>query len=121
MLFKHDDVKVAYLPKAFYHYVINDNSITRNFTRKTYEMRLGFLDALKRLLDIPDSEDVIDKVSFSIFTEGIVFDVLNDNEIKDGLQVHEKQIKSLKSPRWKLGYFFLKYGFKGIAQKLIHY
>ena len=44
--------KVAYLPKAFYHYdqVCNDNSITRKYTKQTLSVRLQIFDLLKAML-----------------------------------------------------------------------
>ncbi|WP_455659338.1 glycosyltransferase family 2 protein [Phocaeicola faecalis] len=45
----HNDLKVVYHPKAFYHYdkVVNGESITRKYTRKTYEQRALFIKMLK--------------------------------------------------------------------------
>jgi hypothetical protein len=45
-------VKIAYLPKAFYHYdqVCNDNSITRKYTKQTLNVRLQIYDILKAML-----------------------------------------------------------------------
>lgn len=120
-LLQHSDLKIAYLPKAFYHYSVNDASITRNFTRSTYETRLSFRDKLQELLLIPDAEKYIANVSFGIFTEGFIYNVLSDVEIKEGLNLYEQQIKQLSSPKWRLGFFLLSLGFSKLAHKLIHY
>lgn len=120
-LFQHPEIKVAYLPKAFYHYCENELSITRNFTRKTYEMRLKFRDKLKDILHISEATDIINKVSFGIFTEGFIYNVLSDVEIKEGLNLYEQQIKQLSSPKWRLGFFLLSLGFSKLAHKLIYY
>lgn len=50
-LFLHN-VKIAYLPKALYHYdqICNNNSITRTYTKNTLSMRLSFINALKKIL-----------------------------------------------------------------------
>jgi len=120
-LFQHPEVKVAYLPKAFYHYCENDSSITRNFTRKTYEMRLRFRDKLQEVLHLPEAEEILTKVSFDIFTEGMIFGILKNEEITNGLKLYKKQIKQLSSPKWKLGFLFLSFGLEKLAHKLIHY
>ncbi len=120
-LFQHPEVKVAYLPKAFYHYCENDSSITRNFTRKTYEVRLKFRDTLKAILHIHESAEIIDKVSFGIYTEAFIYKVLSETEIREGLKLHKKQIKQLSSLKWKLGFFLLSLGFEKLAHKFIHY
>lgn len=47
-----NNIKVAYLDKAFYYYdlIVNDNSITRKYTTETYYQRCFFLKELKSLL-----------------------------------------------------------------------
>lgn len=120
-LLQHQEVKVSYLPKAYYHYVVNDNSITRHFTRKTYEMRLRFRDKLQELLHVADANSFIEKVSFGIFTEGFIYDVLSIEEMEKGIFTYRKSIEHLDSLKWKMGFLLLKWGFKDFAHKLIHY
>ena len=120
-LLQHQEVKVSYLPKAYYHYVVNDNSITRHFTHETYEMRLRFRDKLKELLVVPNVKEIIEKVSFGIFTEGFIYDVLSSEEMEKGLFTYRKSIEHLDSLKWKMGFILLKWGFKDFAHKLIHY
>ena len=120
-LLQHADLKIAYLPKAFYHYVGNDASITRNFTRRTYEMRIRFKDKLVELLSIPQVSEVMERVQFGIFTEAFIHDVLTKQEIREGQVRYSKQIRELKSLKWRLGFGFLSLGMKRWAHKLIHY
>lgn len=120
-LLQHPEVMVSYLPKAYYHYVVNDNSITRHFTHETYEMRLRFRDKLKELLVVPNAIEIIEKVSFGIFTEGFIYDVLSSEEMEKGIFTYRKSIEHLDSLKWKMGFLLLKWGFKDFAHKLIHY
>lgn len=120
-LLQHPEVMVSYLPKAYYHYVVNDNSITRHFTHETYEMRLRFRDKLKELLVVPNAIEIIEKVSFGIFTEGFIYDVLSSEEMEKGIFTYRKSIEHLDSLKWKIGFLLLKWGFKDFAHKLIHY
>lgn len=120
-LLQHPEVMISYLPKAYYHYVVNDNSITRHFTHETYEMRLRFRDKLKELLVVPNAKEIIEKVSFGIFTEGFIYDVLSSEEMEKGLFTYRKSIEHLDSLKWKMGFILLKWGFKDFAHKLIHY
>ena len=48
-----NDIKVAYLNKAFYYYdqFTNNNSITRKYTLDTYRQRLFFINELKSTLE----------------------------------------------------------------------
>lgn len=61
------------------------------------------------------------QVSFSIFTEGFIYNILTKEEIKDGLNLYKNQIKDLKSLKWRLGFIMLSYGMSNFAHKLIHY
>lgn len=120
-LLQHQEIRVSYLPKAYYHYVANEASITKHFTRDTYDMRLRFLEKLKTLLYKPELEYLKEKTAFSIFTEGFIYDVLTKEEIESGLKRYKEQIRQLKSPKWRVGFTMLKYDMPGIAHKLIHY
>lgn len=120
-LLQHPEVKITYLPMAFYHYVANDTSITRHFTRKTYEMRLRFRDKLQELLHVADANSIIKKVSFGIFTEGFIYDVLTQEETREGLCLYKQQISALKSLKWKLGFFMLRMSMWRMAHRFIHY
>lgn len=120
-LFQLNKIKVSYLPKAYYHYYSNPNSITHNFTRKTYEMRLKFEKKLQEILIIPEANYLCQQVSFNIFSEALIHRILTHKEIKEGLITHKSQIKKIKSLRWKLGFYFLSLNLNNIAYKFIHY
>ena len=120
-LLQHPAVKISYLPHAYYHYSINKGSITRHYTRATYEMRLKFQKKLVELLRSSGFEKVIEQSAFSIFTEAFIYDVLSESEIAMGLRDYTDQIKGLKSLKWRVGFFFLHHHCPWIAHKLIHY
>lgn len=119
--FQQNTIKIKYLPKAFYHYYMNDFSITHNYTRKTYEIQLLFIKELTKILKIPQATNYIKKASFNIFLEGVIYNILTDKEISDSLLHFKTEVKNLKSIRWKLGFFFLSIKLTKIAHKLIKY
>lgn len=47
-------IKISYLHGAYYHYdqIVNNNSITRKYTKETYSQRKLFLQVLKRKIDV---------------------------------------------------------------------
>lgn len=49
-LLRHEEVEVAYLPKAFYHYVQYPMSITNNYTIETLNAQKKFITTLSGLL-----------------------------------------------------------------------
>lgn len=120
-LFQNSNIKVSYLPKAFYHYRVNTSSITHHFTRETYNMRLKFRNKLEELLNLPNSKELIEKISFEIFTEAFIYDILTKEEIYNNLKLYKSHINKIKSPKWKLGFFLLSHGFTYIPHKLIHF
>lgn len=119
-LCQHSEIKVAYLPKAFYHYYVNSNSITRHFTRFMYEMRLKYLAKLYEILS-PKYESIKQQAAFDVFTEAIMFNVLSNNEVLAGLKRFQRQIYNINSLKWKLGFVFLRIGMNRLASKLVHY
>lgn len=120
-LLQNNNLIISYLPKAFYHYQINSSSITQNFTYDTYRTRLEFKNKLNELLALPQKSQIIKNVSFGIFTEAFIYRVLSTNEIRKGLYEYRNQISHVKSPKWKIGFYLLKWGFYNLAHKFIHY
>ena len=45
------DIKIAYEPVAFYHYMYNSASLTRHYDERTYEMDMRVLEMFRTLLE----------------------------------------------------------------------
>lgn len=120
-LFKHPEVKISYLPKAFYHYWTNGESITHHYTRATYRIRQKYQEKLEELLPRKGYEHEIQHSAFSVFTEAFINDALTKKEIKDGLKEHKREIQSLDSIRWKMGFWALHCGCCSLAHRLIRF
>ncbi len=69
-LLQHEDIRIAYEPHAYYHYVQHANSITHAYTRDTYNMRILFLHELERYLPQTEYEYEKRRASYSVFIEG---------------------------------------------------
>ena len=66
--FKHD-LKIAYCPVAFYHYMYNGNSLSRHYDNKTYEMDKEILTMFTTLLkDSPALQDAYNSKRNAILT-----------------------------------------------------
>lgn len=122
-LLLHNDVKIAYLPKAFYHYVQNESSITHHFTRQTYEMRRTFYLELCRLLPLDNYGLEKRKVRLGILSEGYMFNVVTNKEAWNELLCYNKRAAFLEnvSWRWRIGYLSLTLGLFPVAKKLLRY
>ena len=77
-LLKHD-IKIAYLPTAYYHYVQSTSSITNSYTRETFESHKGFVDQLETLLP----SDSIPLLKSKLLIKKLAFrnSVLTHNEL----------------------------------------
>ena len=84
-------------------------------------MRIKYKDSLSQLLKLPNAREIVEGVSFNIFTEAFIYNVLTKEEIKQGIKQYKKQIYQIKSPKWRLGFLLLTWGFTDFAHKLIHY
>lgn len=113
-------IKVTYLNRAFYHYFDNPSSITRNYQRGQYETRQTFIHLLQSVLPTHLQPAIMSKVEFGVYLEAVIYQVLAPEEETRGLALYKKQISKVGG-RWRLGFWFLKYGFKNFAHKLIKY
>lgn len=116
-------IKTAYLSKAFYHYVMNENSITHNFTRRTYEMRCIFYGELCKSLTIKDFESDKRKMRLSILSEGYMYKVVSNKEVWIELLKYNKRAAfcETRSLRWLGGYLCLACGLFTLSKKLLKY
>lgn len=76
-LLKHD-IKIAYFPRAYYHYVQLPSSITNNYTLKTFKNHKGFVDFLTTILPA----ESLPVYKAKLLVKKLVFrnSVLNDSE-----------------------------------------
>jgi len=116
-------IKTAYLPKAFYHYIMNDNSITHNFTRQTYEMRCMFYRELCKSLTINGFESDKRRMRLSILAEGYMYKVISNREVWIELMKYNKRAAfcETRSIRWLFGYLCLACGLFALSKRLLKY
>ena len=89
------NVKLAYLNKAFYYYdqVINDDSITRNYNLNTYRQRCFFIDELKKTLNGRYPNAIL-KNEANIAIECLNYNVLTTEDYQK--KYHSQKWKFLK-------------------------
>lgn len=78
-LLKHD-IKIAYLPKAYYHYVHYDQSITNHYTLNTLATCKRFVEYLSSAL--PKDSFMVNIAKEMVKYEAFRHKVLSDSEIK---------------------------------------
>ena len=77
-LLKHD-IKIAYLPKAFYHYVQYETSITNNFTLKTLDVCKKYVEVLSTIL--PEDSVMVQRAKGMVKCCAFRYELLKDDEI----------------------------------------
>jgi len=84
-LLKHD-IKIAYLPKAFCHYVYVTGSLSRHYDEKTYQNDLMVRDMFTNLLaDTPLKDIAYCSKSSAIYSRAFLFgkDLYSSSQFKD--------------------------------------
>ena len=59
------NIKIDYIPIAFYHYMYNPNSLTRHYDEGTYQMDLHILNMFDALLKDTDAYDIAHEVKYN--------------------------------------------------------
>lgn len=118
-LLKHDKLNIAYLPKAYYYYVINQSSITHTVTRKTYEIRQQYIEKLLQILSESQYISYIQHAKFSVFHEAFTNDVLTKEEIKLLYNENKDMVRKVSSIRWRVGFCCLRLHMYSLARKLL--
>lgn len=81
-----DNIKVAYLPKAFYHYVYGSASLSRRYDENSYKQDIVIRDAFYQLLiDTPSANSIYQSKTSSIFCRAFLFgqNVYSSKDFKD--------------------------------------
>lgn len=121
-LYKHDEIKTAYLPKAFYHYWMNENSISHHLTRKNFEGLLLYLQKLDAILHGDEYKAIKDKAALGVFVESFIGGVMTKEETAEMFKkVKTAAFASVNSVRWKLGYILIDFKLYSLAHLLVKY
>ena len=121
-LFSHNEVVVTYLPKAFYHYCMNENSISHHLTRQNYEGLLRYLDKLEEILPDAEYRPLKEMAALGVFAESFIGRVMTESETAEMFdKVRTAAFASAKSIRWKLGYLMIDWKLYSVAHLLIRY
>lgn len=121
-MFQHDELRIAYLPKAFYHYVQHTNSITHVYTLTTFKTCLQFQHLLETHLPSGEYSYEKRKSQLSIVTEAFINGVLTHKEAQRLVWENKRAaLLETNSIRWFIGYLsILLYCFP-IAKKCLKY
>lgn len=121
-LFQHDELRIAYLPRAFYHYVQHANSITHAYTRATFKTRLQYQVLLEKYLPNKEYSYERRKSKLSVFTEAFINGVLTSKESQRLIWENRRAaLLETRSIRWFIGYLCILLHCFPIARKCLKY
>lgn len=113
-----ENIKVSYLPKAYYHYIrANSSSLSRKYNKQKYEEDLKGRNKFNNLLEGYDiQQEVYDKKSYSILCRAFYGgkNSFTSKEFKDIFSEYKPLIKTMKS--FKAEKFFLEISCDGFYQ-----
>lgn len=119
-LLKNEEVKIAYMPKAYYHYVYQQNSITHKISRKQYDNLLRYENKLNELLPGLRYKEIRERLRFGLLKGGIYCHHLSSKEIYS--QIWHSKVSILRYNRsgtWFLCFFLLVIGMHDLAFKIL--
>lgn len=119
----HPEVKVSYLNKGYYHYVLDGDSITRSTSPKAFESLCRFHKIAEALLSKEEGFENIHKEfdykEFIIFFTNKLYH--NNKELKAKLKNVRDTAKRRSGLRWKLGFSCIDMGLISLSHKLIKF
>lgn len=122
ILTKNPTLKVSYLPKAFYHYVQSDTSITGNVTPKAFESIKRYQQAYKEFLPKQDRFlDVEKQEQLNLFLTGFIYKLYDNQELAREFPIVRRQAYRNRSLRWLTGYLLIDLRLYNLARKFIKY
>lgn len=118
----HNDVKVGYIGKAYYHYICTNNSITHNISMSTFMGLKKYYTKMQEILPIePRFNEIVETFQLGAFSTGFMNYLYSESEIKKEFKKVRKLAYKTKSIRWKTGYICLDLNLFKLAHILLKY
>lgn len=122
ILYSCPDLKITYLPEAFYHYLQTPVSITRSVSPKAFESMKRFHLAFPGYLpDQPRFKEVLDIESLQLFLSGFIYRIIPEDKLPAEFTKVKRQAYKTKSLRWLAGYICIDLHLYNLAHKFIRY
>lgn len=120
-LLQHPEIKIIFDDNAYYHYYMNEKSITHAYTKDTYKIRCMYYKKLCYLLP-EDFEFEKRKVRLDILFEAYINQVLSNIETWKELLLYNKKAAFCETRlRWRIGYISLALGIWPLARYFLKY
>ena len=122
MILRNENLRIGYINKPFYHYVMTDSSLTRRISRKSFSSLQTFNNLYPSYLPEDNRySDIMKQDKLNEFVIGFVNYIYSEKEIKHEFDKISALAFKTRSLRWFAGYLCIKMGLYSIAHKLIRY
>lgn len=122
ILVRIPDLRIGYLPKAYYHYVTEGESLTRGITTKKLENVKRFNETFPKYLPNESRfDDAAEEARLSAFILAFTNDLFEGRELKQEFVKVKKIAFKHPSLRWRIGFRCLSWGMAGLAHKLLKF
>jgi glycosyltransferase involved in cell wall biosynthesis len=121
-LFQHPEIKISYVPKAYYHYADNQSSVTRKGSIAMLNQIRLFTQRMAEYLPRgeKDIEEYIQTLPIAPFQYAFQHKLVSDKESRTEYKRLRKVIwRDAHSIRWKLGYLMIDINCMWLAHRLI--
>lgn len=122
ILYLNPNLRISYLPEAFYHYEMTPISITRKITQKQFDSIKRFNIALPQYLPKQERFNHITELeSLHLFLSGFIYKIFSPKEIQHEFSKVKKEAFKTRSIRWLFGYLCIELHLYNIARNFIKY
>ncbi len=115
--------KISYIPKAYYHYVVNGESLTQKVSADGLKsMRRFHKEAIKFLPDDKNYQKVknsFDKNEFTVYFTNRLYS--NRSELQEEYRRLKPILLVSSGLRWRIGYLCIGLGWTFLAHRLIRF
>lgn len=116
------ELKIAYINRAFYHYVLQSNSLTQKVSLRGFQSLAKFNTVFPKYLPHENRFiSIINQSKLKLFIVGFINNLYDLKEIKPEFNKVRKLAYQSKSIRWLVGYICIDLGLIAVARKLIRY
>lgn len=110
------NVSVGYLPKAYYHYVSTECSITNRMNLAGYEMRKRYLE---KLLEFAVETSIVNRIAFPIKARAVSCGFISRKEYYSDFPASLVNVLDVRSPFYRLFGIFAYYRFFYIGRIIL--
>lgn len=114
------NLKIVHLNKAFYHYVLNSNSITHNITEHTYSGLVRYRAQLQSLLPKEKRfDDYIEEFAITLFEIAFLHGFISRDKLEKEYKLIQSSVPKFRKGRRLYAHKLYEFGFTKLAKVIV--